>query len=189
VDTTSISLLERLKLPIDQKAWSRFVQLYTPLIYSWSRQLGMHDPDAADLVQDVFAQLVRNMPGFVYDSRGSFRSWLKTVTLNKWRDHCRRLAVRPREVLSPAIMQAAEPGGEIAFDEAEYRAYLVARALELIQREFQPTTWRACWEFVVAGRPAAEVADMLGISENAVYLAKGRVLRRLRQELAGLLDA
>ena len=189
MDTTSLSLLECLKQPVDQKAWSQFVQLYTPLIYSWSRQLGMREPDAADLVQEVFAQLVRNMPGFVYDSRGSFRSWLKTVTLNKWRDHCRRLAVRPHEVPSTAIVRALEPAGEIDFDEAEHRAYLVARVLELIQREFQPTTWQAVWEFVVAGRPAAEVAQMLGISENAVYLAKGRVLRRLRQELAGLLDA
>ena len=164
------------------------MQLYTPLIYSWSRQLGLRDADAADLVQEVFAQLVRNMPVFVYDSRGSFRAWLKTVTLNKWRDHCRRVAVRPHEVSSKAMAQAAEPAGEIAFDEAEHRSYLVARALELIQREFQPTTWQACWEFVVGGRPAAEVARQFGISENAVYLAKGRVLRRLREELAGLFD-
>jgi len=188
VDTTSLSLLERLKLPVDQKAWSRFVQLYTPLIYSWSRQLGLRDPDAADLVQDVFAQLVRNMPAFTYDARGSFRSWLKTVTVNKWRDHCRRRAVRPWEVSSAQIAQATEETPELAIDEAEYCAYLVARALELIQSEFQPTTWKACWEFVVEDRPAAEVAQMLGISENAVYLAKGRVLRRLREELAGLLS-
>jgi RNA polymerase sigma-70 factor (ECF subfamily) len=80
------------------------------------------------------------------------------------------------------------PGSEALFDEAEYRARLVARALELMQAEFQPTTWKACWELVVAGRPAADVARELGISENAVHLAKGRVLRRLRKELEGLLD-
>ncbi len=57
-----------------------------------------------------------------------------------------------------------------------------------MQAEFQPVTWKACWEFVVCGRSADEVARLLGISVNAVYLAKSRVIRRLREELAGLLE-
>jgi len=64
----------------------------------------------------------------------------------------------------------------------------VGRALELMRADFQPVTWQACWEFVVRDRPAAEVAAELGITINTVYLAKSRVLRRLREELAGLLD-
>jgi RNA polymerase sigma-70 factor (ECF subfamily) len=75
-----------------------------------------------------------------------------------------------------------------AFEEAEYRQHLARRALELMQAEFPPATWKACWEVVVAGRPAAEVAAELAISIDSVYAAKSRVLRRLRQELAGLLD-
>jgi RNA polymerase sigma-70 factor (ECF subfamily) len=188
MDTTNTSLLERLKLPVDQKAWSRFVDLYTPLLYSWARQLGLQEADAADLVQEVFALLVRKMPAFTYDRHKSFRAWLRTVTLNKWRDRCRRLAARPHEVTGHRPPDVAEPAGEGPLAEAEYRQHLVARALELMQAEFRPTTWKACWEFVVAGRPAAEVARQLGISENAVLLAKGRVLRRLRHELEGLLD-
>jgi RNA polymerase sigma-70 factor (ECF subfamily) len=90
-------------------------------------------------------------------------------------------------VTGNADLEAAEAAAD-SFSEVEYRQQLVARALELMQAEFQPTTWKACWEFVVAGRPAAEVGRQLGISENAVHLAKGRVLRRLRQELEGLLD-
>jgi RNA polymerase sigma-70 factor (ECF subfamily) len=74
------------------------------------------------------------------------------------------------------------------FWEKEYRRELTARALQLMQADFAPTTWKACWEFVAQGRSAAEVARELGISENAVYLAKCRVLRRLRQELAGLVE-
>ena len=188
MDTTDASLLERLKLPVDQRAWSRFVDLYTPLIYSWGRQVGLQESDAADLVQEVFALLVQKMPDFAYDHHKSFRSWLRTVTLNKWRDRCRRLAVRPHELTGKQPPELAESQGEGSFSEVEYRQQLVARALELMQAEFQPTTWKACWEFVVAGRPAAEVARQLGISENAVHLAKGRVLRRLRKELEGLLD-
>ena len=74
------------------------------------------------------------------------------------------------------------------FEEEEYRQVLVHRALALMQAEFQPATWRACWEFVVRDRPAAEVAGELGLSVNAVYLAKSRVLRRLREQFDGLLD-
>jgi RNA polymerase sigma-70 factor (ECF subfamily) len=187
VDTTSHSLLERLKLPEDQKAWARFVDLYTPLLFAWARQVGLQGPDAADLVQEVFVLLLQKMPAFTYDRHKGFRSWLRTVTLNRWRDQCRRRAVRPRELTGgppPDVAAVAEA----SFGEVEYRQQLVARALELMQAEFQPTTWKACWELVVRGRPAAEVAAELGISENAVHLAKGRVLRRLRKELAGLLD-
>jgi RNA polymerase sigma-70 factor (ECF subfamily) len=147
----------------------------------------LQEPDAADLVQEVFALLVQKMPEFVYDQQKSFRSWLRTVTLNKWRDRCRRQGARPHEVTGTQPPDVAE-SSEASFSEVEYRQQLVARALELMQAEFHPTTWKACWEFVVMGRPAAEVARQLGITENAVHLAKGRVLRRLRKELDGLLD-
>jgi len=188
MDSTNISLLERLKEPVNQIAWSRFVDLYTPLIYSWARGVGLQESDAADLVQEVFAVLVLKMPEFTYDRRKSFRSWLRTVTLNKWRDRCRRRAARPQEVAAQEMLEEADAPAEGSFAEIEYRQHLVGRALELMQAEFQPTTWKACWESVVVGRPAAEVARQLGISENAVHLAKGRVLRRLRQELQGLLE-
>jgi len=131
---------------------------------------------------------VQKMPQFTYDNRKSFRSWLRTVTLNKWRDRCRRLAARPQEVMAQQLLDEADAPAEGSFGELEYRQHLVNRALELMQAEFQPTTWKACWEAVVVGRPAADVARQLGISENAVHLAKGRVLRRLRQELQGLLE-
>jgi len=188
LDSTNVSLLERLKSPVDQKAWSRFVDLYTPLIYCWARQIGARESDAADLVQEVFGLLVQKMPEFAYDPHKKFRAWLRTVTLNKWRDRCRREAARPNEVHSDDSLNRAEAVGDDWLGETEYRQQLVARAMQLMQSEFQPTTWKACWEFVVVGRSAAEISRELGISENAVHLAKGRVLRRLRKELHGLFD-
>lgn len=179
--TTSTSLLERLRQPTDPEAWARFVELYAPLLYRWSCRLGLQDADATDLVQDVFGILLRKLPAFDYDSRRSFRGWLHTVLLNHWRDH-------PRRQLVPLTVEVAvaDPADEMR--EAEYRRYLVDRALRLMRSDFESPTWRACWECVANGRPAVEVAAELGLSIAAVYIARSRVLRRLRQELVGLLE-
>lgn len=184
MDTTSASLLERLRQPGDRAAWERFVRLYTPLLCLWADRLGRHGQDRDDLVQDVFLILLRELPRFRYRPDGSFRGWLKTVLLNKLREHRRRPAPADGEALDG--LACPDPGD--ALDETEYRQYLVQRALELLRTEFEPATWQAFWEFVVRGRPGTEVARELGISENAVYLTKGRVLRLLRAELGGLLE-
>jgi RNA polymerase sigma-70 factor (ECF subfamily) len=188
MNTTPASLLERLQQSDEQAAWARFVELYTPVLFAWARRLGLQAQDAADLVQEVFTVLVRKLPEFRYDKHKSFRGWLRTITLNKWRDACRSRAALPVQAGHAALEDLADPGAGDGFAETEYRQCLVARALELMQSEFQPSTWKACWEFVVNSRPAADVARELDISVNAVYLAKGRVLRRLRAELEGLLD-
>jgi RNA polymerase sigma-70 factor (ECF subfamily) len=188
MNTTSASLLCRLRQPGEQDAWTRFVKLYTPLLYAWAHRLGLQDQDAADLVQDVFALLVQKLPQFKYDPQNSFRSWLRTVTLNKWRDRRRRHVPAAAGPDGAALADLAAPADDDAFGEAEYRQHLVSRALQLMQAEFAPRTWKACWEHVVAGRPAAEVAAELGISVGSVYVAKSRVLSRLREELQGLMD-
>lgn len=186
--TTSPTLLESLKQGGDDEAWSRFVDLYAPLVFHWVRRMGLQEADAADLVQEIFAVLVRTMPDFTYDANRSFRAWLRTVVLNQWRDRRRRSAARPVESTGATLPEPIDADAIEAFSDAEYRAELVARAMELMQASFQPTTWKACWELVVNNRPAAEVAAELGITENAVYLAKGRVLRVLRKELQGFLE-
>jgi RNA polymerase sigma-70 factor (ECF subfamily) len=185
--TTSITLLERLRQPNDKAAWERFVELYTPLIYYWARRSGLQSADAADLAQDVFAALVQQMTDFHYDQRKSFRSWLRTVTLNKWREKQRRRKVTTLQGNDPVLTELSSPEDPEAFTEAEYHQFLTRRALELMKAEFALPTWKACWELVVSGRRAAEVASDLGMSIDSVYSAKSRVLRRLREELADLL--
>ncbi len=184
--TTSASLLERLRQPAEQESWQRFVQLYTPLIFYWARRTGLQDADATDLVQDVFTLLLKKLPEFRYSPDKSFRSWLRTVTLNKWRERQRqpRAAVGGDEQTpETAIADDAE-----AFWETEYRQQIYQRAFELMQSEFQPATWKACWEQVVGGKPAAVVAAELGMTAGAVRAAKFRVLCRLRKEFEGLLE-
>ena len=181
--TTPRSLLERLRSRGDEQAWNRFVELYTPFILHCVRRVGVSASDAADLVQDVFALLMTKLPGFQYDRSRSFAAWLRVITRNKCRDYLRR---RRPEAALPA--DPAAPDDADLFTEDEYRRFIAQRALRLMQAEFQDTTWRACWENVVEGRPAAEVAERLGISLNAVYVAKSRVLSRLREELEHLLE-
>ena len=184
--TTSVSLLERLKQPKAQEAWARFVNLYTPLLFYWARRLSLQEPDAADLVQDVFTVLVKKLSHFNYKRDKSFRGWLRTVLYNKWR---KKKAGPGRPAIGDAGLSGVAAPDQIAdLSDAEFQQQLTVRALQLMQAEFQPATWKACWETVVCGRPAAEVGRELGISVNAVYLARSRVLRRLRQELEGMLD-
>ena len=184
---TPASLLERLRKAPDEGGWARFVELYTPLLYYWGRRVGLKQPDAADLVQDVFVLLVRKLPEFSYDRHKRFRSWLRTVTLNKWRENARRSDPLTQAATSQLPDLPAEDGAAQLW-ESEYQQHLVGRALELMQDEFEASTWKAFWECVACGRPAREVGGELGISVNAVYVAKSRVLGRLRQELDGLMD-
>src|SRR5579872_7286030 len=129
VHTTPPSLLERIRRPEDQRAWKQFVDLYTPLIYAWASRMDLQASDAADLVQDVFVTLLRAMPEFRYEPGGSFRAWLRSVVVNRWRDACRRRMatlppgpmIRPEEVPVPDTAEAAW--------EEEYRRHLVVRAL------------------------------------------------------------
>ena len=187
MNTTSLTLLEALRQPGDQAAWLRFVNLYTPLLYHWARRAGLPQHEAEDLVQDVFALLLRKLPEFRYEQGGSFRNWLRVVVLNKWREKCRRQGRNP-VACGDQLDQVAAPDETGAFEETEYRQQLVRRALEVIQPEFSPAAWNAFQQHVIAGRDAAAVATELGIRIGTVYAAKSRVLTRLRRELTGLLD-
>jgi RNA polymerase sigma-70 factor (ECF subfamily) len=191
LDPTPASLLAKLRASpssATQDAWRRFVQLYTPLLFTWTRRLGLPASEAADLVQDVFEVLARELPAFHYDADRRFRGWLWTILANKWRDRVQHQQAAPPLSNPAALETVALPDNVAEHTEEEYRNYLVGRALELMQAEFAENDWKACWEFVVSGRPAAAVARELGLSVNQVYLAKSRILRRLREELDGLLD-
>jgi RNA polymerase sigma-70 factor (ECF subfamily) len=190
--TTQPTLLQKLREPNRPDAWQRFVDLYTPLLLTWARTLGLRGADAADLVQDVFVTLVQQLPTFRYDpARNNFRGWLRTVCWNRWRDRQRLRGAHVRQA------DAAELAGLVAsedrdpFWEQEHQAFLIRQALQTLRdlrREFEPQTVDLCWEVVVNDRPPGEVARQFGVSVNAVYIARLRVLRRLRQEVADFLE-
>src|SRR5690349_19408548 len=109
MEKTPVSLLDRLRQPSDHEAWQRFVALYTPLLYFWACRMGAKAQDAADLVQEVFTAVLTAMPSFRLEPGRSFRAWLRTVALNKWRDHLRREAVVGRAGNDAGLDEAAVP--------------------------------------------------------------------------------
>lgn len=185
--TTQSSLLIRLRASEDSEAWGRFVRLYTPLILHWIARLGIESQQRFDVCQEIFLVLFDRSSWLANERPKSFRSWLRTVTLNKCRDLIRKQQ-RSTEARSADVLEAAIDDPSQQLTDQEYNAFVARQALRLMRDSFAETTWRACWESVVLERPASDIASELGITVNAVYLARGRVLKRLREELAGLWD-
>ena len=185
--TTSLTLLDKLRQPEDPVAWTRFVKLYAPLLLHWARRQGFQPADAADLTQDVLLKMFRLLAGYVRGSGQTFRGWLFRIIVNQARDFRRRRATRalPQSDELPDP-EADSPIAEM--DETEYRQLLVRRGMELIRSDFNNSTWSAFEEVMQKGRPPSEVAKQLGISENAVFMARHRILKRLREELDGMLE-
>ena len=183
MQTTSVSLLEQLRAPGRPDAWARFVHLYTPLLARWADRLGVPPADRGDLLQEVFLAFYRALPAFRYEPGRSFRAWVYTVAANKWREMQRKRVPVPLAGDDPRWLEphGDDPAEQIG--EAEYRAVLAAQAARLIRDRFADVTWRAFWATAVDGRPPADVAAELGLTRNATYVAKSRVLSRLRDVL------
>ena len=148
MNTTSESLLFRLQQhansdEIDQSAWESFVGLYTPLLLHWARKVGLKQPDAADLIQEVLAIVFRRLPDLKYDRQGSFRGWLRTVTLNKYRER-RRIKTLPLVDESASFVEglASVPQAESTWD-LDYGRLLLIQAMDKMQCDFEPATWQA----------------------------------------------
>jgi RNA polymerase sigma-70 factor, ECF subfamily len=189
-DATSLSLLQRVR-DHDRAAWDRFVRLYQPVVRRWCERAGVQPSDAADLVQDLFCTLLTRLGTFRHDRPGAtFRGWLWTVTRNRVALFFRQRAARPLPAGGDSAFRDLADSDAADDSEAppESKAEVVRRALELIRDEFEPATWQAFWGVQVEDQPAAAVAEALGLSPNAVYKARARVLRRLRDEFGELID-
>lgn len=188
MNSTSESLLLRLKNARDQQAWSRFVRLYSPMLFRWAQGTGLQAQDAADLVQEVLTVVFRKLPSFQYDPSKSFRSWLRTITLNKFREFCRRRSVSKNAASESALAQFAVEQDAGSDWDLTYQRSLFESAMKILESEFRPKTWQAVKIFVIENRPAAEIAAETGVSVWTIYAAKSRLMARLREELRGLLD-
>jgi RNA polymerase sigma-70 factor (ECF subfamily) len=185
-------LLERVKAK-DDHAWRFFLALYEPLVRYWCRGSGLRDEDASDVVQEVFAVVARSIGAYRHDRPGdTFRGWLRTIAHSRIVDLRRRKGrLDDGEGGSDALDRMreipAEPAGSWSSDEDDRRV-LVRRAVELVLGTFEENSRRAFLRVVLNEEHPVDVAQDLGISANAVYLATSRIKRKLRQEFAELIE-
>src|SRR5262245_22632068 len=191
---TRYSLIVKLRDPADAGAWREFVALYQPLVYRLARRQGLQDADAHDLCQEVFRTVARAIERYDLDpSRGSFRGWLARIARNLVINFLTRRPYRLRGSGSTSVQElleaqpADDPSATAAF-EAEYRRQVFRWAADEVRGEFTPSTWRAFWTTAVDGRTPADAAAELGLSVGAVYIARSRVLARLRARIEQLGD-
>jgi RNA polymerase sigma-70 factor (ECF subfamily) len=188
---TPRSLLQRIAESSAEADWRRLVALYQPFIGKWLGRAGIPTADADDLTQEVLTVVVKELPGFEHSERvGAFRNWLRTVVVNRTRGYWRSKQTRPKEQDGEAAIALLEdPSSGLSGEwDREHDAYVVRQLLESLEGEFSPTTWAAFRRQMMDGAKAAEVAAELGLTTNAVLVAKSRVLRRFRAEAAGLID-
>ncbi len=191
--SVSSTLLDQLRFGRPE-AWERFVRLYSPVIYRWCRRSGLTADDAADVFQEVLSAVMLHLSDFHRDRpQDSFNGWLAAITRNKVRDLYRRRHGRAEarggstaQRQMAEIPQPPEPSDEFIRPDAESAAWLSRRALDLIRAEFETRTWEAFWRVTIQGQPSSQVAEDLEMSIPAVYTAKSRVLRRLRQVMGEL---
>ena len=185
IPATRASLLVRLRDQRDQDAWREFVDLYVPVIYRYARKQGLQDADAVDLSQEVISAVAGAVGRLEYDpQRGAFRSWLYTVVRRKLANWRRKQRLQPRGIgdteIQHLLTQCSVADGLEAEWEAEWAQRVFAWACEQVRALVTDDTWQAFWRTAVDGQPSKQVAADLEISVAAVYLARSRVLARLK---------
>jgi RNA polymerase sigma-70 factor (ECF subfamily) len=195
MNETSLSLLNRLRSSADSESWNRLVALYAPLIRAWLRKYDVQDSDADDLLQEVLLAVSEDLSKFDHGGQpGAFRGWLKAILVNRlrkfWRSRDRRPQARGGSDIDARLAQLDDPSSEMSrIWNLQHDQYVLRQLLALAEPHFTPNTWKAFCRVALEGARPEVVAEELGISLNAVCLAKSRVLRRLRQESEGLIES
>lgn len=186
--STSLTLVGQLRAS-DPVAWQRMVERYGPLVFAWIRLSGLNEHDSADVLQDVFSSVHKSLDLFrKVNPADRFRNWLWTITRRRTTDYLRKLYAQPTAAggTDAYLKLQALPAELPVLDDANIasaESLLVRRTLEFVRAEFPEHVWQACLQTAVDGRKPVDVAADLGMTVGAVYVARSRVLKRLREEL------
>ena len=192
---TRPSLLVRLRNLQDQQSWEEFYTIYQPLVFRMARSQGFQDADASELTQEVFLAVASAIERWDPDpQRGSFRGWLFRIARNlmiNWLAYRRRHPTGAgnsdiRKLLAEQPDPRELDGEDSAVFDREYKRQAFAWAADQIRHEFREPTWQAFWLTSVENRPVPEAAEKLKISAGAVYIARSRIMARLRQKIETL---
>jgi RNA polymerase sigma factor (sigma-70 family) len=192
---TSLSLLNRLQQSATPEGWDRLVGLYGPLLTTWLRKYGVQASDADDLVQDVLLTVSNNLKSFDHNGRpGAFRAWLRSILVNRLRNFWRARDRRPQAPgdadIDRQLMELQDPGSSMSqLWNRQHDQHILRNLIELTKPQFAPETWIAFNRVAMNGERADIVAAEMGISINAVFIAKSRVLSSLRRQAAGLIES
>jgi RNA polymerase sigma-70 factor (ECF subfamily) len=189
--TTRITLLTLLRRdPFDQAGWEEFVERYGRYIFRWCRRWKLQDADAEDVTQDILVKLTRKLREFTYDPSRSFRGWLRTVTHNAWRDFAdgrRRAQPAAGDSQVLEMMLSLEARDDLARKlEDAFDLDLLEAAKDRVRLRVAPHTWEAFRLTALEGVPVAEVAARVSLQVAMVYVAKSKVQKMLREEIAKL---
>jgi RNA polymerase sigma-70 factor (ECF subfamily) len=195
MNETSLSLLDRLRNSAESENWNRLFELYAPLLGAWLRKYDVQDTDANDLVQEVLLAVSKDLDKFDHGGHpGAFRGWLKAILVNRlrnfWRARDRRPQARGDSHMDDRLAQLDDPASEVSqIWNRQHDQYVLRQLLALAEPHFAPETWKAFCRVALEGIRADAVAREMEISLNAVFIAKSRVLSRLRQEAEGLIES
>jgi RNA polymerase sigma-70 factor (ECF subfamily) len=186
---TRASLIARIADARDARAWDEFTSVYQPIVYRMARQQGLQHADAEELVQETMLAVARAVDGWVPDpQRGRFRDWLHRIARNLAINFLTRRRYQAWGTGDTDMQRRLDAACSVDSDvsqvfEAEYRRAVFRRAAESVRAAVKETTWQAFWLSAIDDLPAGEVARRAGISIGSVYIARSRVMARLREEV------
>lgn len=190
IPKTRASLILRLPSAADASAWAEFTEIYEPFVFRFARRRGLQDADAYELTQEVFLAVAKSIRRFEIDpQRAQFRTWLFRIAKN-----CvlKLLAKRQRAMtLDSATWErvaAAVPQTDQSHLETEqaYRRDVFLWAAARVRKQVRAVTWQAFSLTCLMDQSVEQAAESLGVSRGAIYVAKSRVLHRLRLEVQQL---
>ena len=184
--STSETLLNRVRSPLDQAAWNEFVERYGRRIYGWCRQWGLQEADAQDVTQDVLLRLARKMRSFAYDPSRSFRGWLRKLTHHAWsdflQDRKRPGAGSGDGEVTRALEQVEASDDLTRWLDEEFSRALFEEAAARVRLRVHHHTWEAFRLTALEGKSGAEVAALLGMQVATVFVARSKVQKMLQDE-------
>ena len=195
MNETSLSLLQQLRQSPDVETWDRLHEIYAPLIRKWLIRYDMQESDADDVAQEVLMAVSKDLESFEHNGRpGAFRAWVKGILVNRlrefWRRRDRQAEATGGSDMNRRLAELDDPASQITVIwNNEHDQHVLRKLLAIVQPRFERNTWTAFCKTMFDGVKPQTVAQELGMTVNAVVIAKSRVLNKLRQEASGMIDA
>ena len=190
IPITQPTLLLRIRDTEDEASWERFVRIYTPLVFGYCRKRGLQEADASDVAQEVMRTVAQSINRFEYNQKkGTFRGWLLRVTRNKLLKYFSKLQKQPigsgRTTIQAKLEETPDATETDHWNKA-YQQRLFQWASGEVKDEFAEKTWSAFWLAAVENQSSQKIATELQMSLGAVYIAKSRVIARIRKQIESI---